>query len=111
MAGVNIDQHAGATLSMSLACKDEAGDPFVLTGWSARGEIRDKPGGSTVILDLSPSIPSPSNGTIIVSVADETTATVDPGIYSWDIVLDTPTGDVIYLAGGTIKFRAICTPA
>lgn len=111
MAGVNFDQHCGATLSMSLACKDENGDAFNLAGWTARGQVRDKPGGSTLILDLSPTIPTPANGTIVISKSDEATAAITPGIYSWDVVLDTPSGGVVYVTGGTVKFRAICTPA
>ena len=111
MAGVNFDQHCGATLSMSFACRDEAGDPFDLAGYTARGNVRDKPGGSTLILNLSPTIPTPANGTIVVAVSDESTAAITPGIYSWDVVLDTPSGGVVYVTGGTLKFRAICTPA
>ena len=111
MAGVNFDQFCGATLSMSLACKDADGDPISLTGYTARGQVRDKPGGSTLVLNLSPTIPTPANGTIVISVSDETTAAITPGIYSWDVVLDTPSGGVIYITGGTVKFRAICTPA
>jgi hypothetical protein len=111
MAGVNFDQFCGATLSMSLVCKEDDGDAFNLTGYTARGQVRDKPGGSTLVLNLSPTIPTPANGTIVISVSDESTAAVAPGIYSWDVVLDTPAGGVIYITGGTVKFRAICSKA
>lgn len=109
MAGVSIDTYSGQTLSLSLTCKDESGDPFDLTGYTARGSVRQTPQSSAVTLDLAPAIPTPANGVISISVADETTASVTPGLYYWDVVLDTPTGSVIYIAGGTAKFRQLVT--
>jgi hypothetical protein len=46
---------------------------------------------------------------ILVSKTDEQTLAVNPGTYYWDVVLDTPTGGVIFIAGGTAKFRKLVT--
>ena len=107
MAGTNLNAYSGETLSISFSCKDEAGDAFNLTGYSARAKVRTTIASDSVILDLSPTIPTPANGVIVISKTDEQTAVVPPGIYQWDLVLNTPTGGVIYIAGGTIKFRQI----
>lgn len=109
MAGTNLNAYSGETLTISFSCKDEAGDAFDLTGYSARGKVRATIASDSVILDLSPTIPIPADGIVIVSKADEQTAIVPPGVYQWDLVLDTPTGGVIYITGGTIKFRQIAS--
>ena len=109
MAGTNLNAYSGETLTLSFSCKDEAGDAFNLTGYSARAKVRTTIASSTVVLDLAPTIPTPANGIIAVSKTDEQTAAVAPGVYQWDLVLDTPTGGVIYIAGGTIKFRQIAS--
>ena len=109
MAGTNLDFYSGETLSMTFSCKDDVGAAFPLTGYSARGQIRSSASSSTVVLDLSPTIPTPSNGIISVTKTDEQTAAVAPGLYYWDLVLDTPTAGVIFIAGGTVKFRKLIT--
>ena len=109
MAGTNLNAYSGETLSISFSCKDEAGDAFNLTGYSARAKVRTTIASDSVILDLSPTIPTPANGIVIVSKTDEQTSVVPPGVYQWDLVLDTPAGGVIYITGGTIKFRQIAS--
>tara|TARA_R110000822_G_scaffold4466_2_gene19187 strand:- start:769 stop:1095 length:327 start_codon:yes stop_codon:yes gene_type:complete len=106
MAGTNFDIHAGETFSASFACLDVAGSPVDLTGYTARAQVRWTPTATAEILDLAPAIPTPANG--IISVSVDTTG-IDPGIYYWDIVLDTPDTEVIFLSGGTFKFRALVT--
>ena len=109
MAGTNLDAYSGETLSLSFTCKDQAGAAFNLTGYSARAKVRPTVASSSVTIDLAPAIPTPANGIILVSKTDEQTAAVAPGTYYWDLVLDTPTGGVIFIAGGTIKFRQIAS--
>lgn len=94
---------------MSLTCKDSVGAAFPLTGYTARAQVRSSTTSSTVVLDLAPVISSPSTGVITISKTDEQTAVVPPGSYYWDLVLDTPTGGVIFIAGGTAKFRKLVT--
>lgn len=102
-----LETFSGATLSLSFSCLDENGDPFNLTGYSARGTVRPYAASSTTTLDLSPTIPTPSNGIISITKTDEQTATIDPGDYVWGVVLDGPGGTVIPVADGTIKFRTL----
>ena len=106
MAGTNFDIHAGETFSASFTCKDDAGAVVDLTGYTARAQVRLTPTATTEILDLAPTIPTPANGIISVGVS---TTGISPGIYYWDLVLDTPSTTVIFLAGGTFKFRPLVT--
>lgn len=94
---------------MSLTCKNDAGAVFPLTGYSARAQVRASATSSTVVLDLAPTIPTPLTGVISILKTDEQTSVVTPGTYYWDLVLDTPSGGVIFIAGGTIKFRKLVT--
>lgn len=102
-----VQAYSGGTLSLSFTCKDNDGTPVDLTGYSARAEVRPTISSETVTLDLAPTIPNPANGVIVVSIADEVTATIDPGSYVWGLVLETPTGGVIPIESGPILFRQI----
>lgn len=102
-----INAFSGATLSLSFTCKDENGDPVDLTGYSARAEVRPTVSSEEVTLDLAPTIPTPANGIISVSIADEVTAAIEPGTYVWGLVLETPAGGVIPIESGPIIFRQI----
>lgn len=102
-----VNAYSGATLSLSFTCKDEAGDPVDLTGFSARAEVRPTVSSETLTLDLAPTIPTPANGIIVVDIADEVTALIEPGAYVWGLVLETPAGGVIPIESGPIVFRQI----
>lgn len=102
-----VNAYSGATLSLSFTCKDDAGDPVDLTGFSARAEVRPTISSSTITLNLAPTIPTPANGIISVSIADEVTASIEPGAYVWGLVLVTPAGGVIPIESGPIVFRQI----
>ena len=102
-----VNAYSGATLSLSFTCKDEDGDPVNLTGYTARAEVRPTISSSTITLNLAPTIPTPANGIISVSIADEVTALIEPGAYVWGLVLVTPAGGVIPIESGPIVFRQI----
>ena len=102
-----VNAYSGATLSLSFACKDENGDAVNLTGYTARAEVRPTISSSTITLNLAPTIPTPANGIISVSIADEVTALIEPGAYVWGLVLVTPAGGVIPIESGPIVFRQI----
>jgi hypothetical protein len=102
-----INAYSGATLSLSFTAKDEDGDPVDLTGYTARAEVRPTISSSTITLNLSPTIPTPANGIITISITDEVTALIEPGAYVWGLVLVTPAGGVIPIESGPIVFRQI----
>lgn len=102
-----VNAYSGATLSLSFTCKDEEGDPVDLTGFTARAEVRPTISSDTLTLDLAPTIPTPANGIISVSIADTVTADIEPGAYVWGLVLETPAGGVIPIESGPIIFRQI----
>ena len=102
-----INAYSGATLSLSFTCKDENGTAVNLTGYAARAEVRPTISSSTITLNLAPTIPTPANGIISVTITDEVTAQIEPGAYVWGLVLVTPAGGVIPIESGPIIFRQI----
>ena len=102
-----VNAYSGATLSLSFTCKDENGAAVNLTGYTARAEVRPTISSSTITLNLAPTIPTPANGIISVVIADEATASIEPGAYVWGLVLVTPAGGVIPIESGPIVFRQI----
>jgi hypothetical protein len=102
-----INAYSGATLSLSFTCKDENGTAVNLPGYTARAEVRPTISSSTITLNLSPTIPTPANGIISISITDEVTASIEPGAYVWGLVLVTPAGGVIPIESGPIVFRQI----
>ena len=102
-----VNAYSGATLSLSFTCKDENGAAVNLTGYTARAEVRPTISSSTITLNLAPTIPTPANGIISVIIADEVTASIEPGAYVWGLVLVTPAGGVIPIESGPIVFRQI----
>lgn len=85
-----------------ITCKDGAGQPVPLAGWSAFAEIRrptSKRGDLTtygeVILDLAPTIAADdTTGTITIpAVAHAVTAELVPTIAEWDLIIEDADGN------------------
>lgn len=102
-----VQAYSGATLTLSFTCKDENGDPVDLTGFSARAEVRETISSDDVLLDLAPTIPDPTDGVILVDIADTETADIPAGSYVWGLVLVTDEDKVIPIESGPIIFRQI----
>lgn len=98
--------HSGSTFTATFTCKDSSGSVINLTGHSARAMLRPSVSSDTLTLNMAPTIPTPSNGVINITIADETTATIEAGLYYWDLVLDKAAdGTVQHLVSGTLNIK------
>lgn len=83
---------------LTITCKDAAGDPLDLTGYTVRSQIRKYISSDDVILDLDDggyiSISDAVNGVIAVDIPDEITAGLPQGSAACDVLLEDPSGDV-----------------
>jgi len=104
--GADFEFWIGEDISMSLTCLQSDGTPFDLTGYTAAGVIKTNPT-AAVALDLAPTIPTPANGVVVVSV---NTADVAAGIYGWDIQITEGSNAPIVIGYGTTKLRKKNTP-
>lgn len=87
-AVVNLQIVRGCTFEafeLQLLADDQI-TPIDITGWSFEAEVRKMPG-TTVIVDLTPTISDGPNGIVLVpSIDDETTKTYAVGGYNWDLL-------------------------
>ncbi|SRR6266705_4102513 len=86
---LNLTMTRGCTFeSFTLQMTDVNGDPVDLTGFTTNAEVRVA-SGTTVIINLSPSITDAANGIITIpEINDETTLTYTAATYLWDLLLE-----------------------
>lgn len=83
--------------------KDGNGDAIDITGRVYSAQIRRKPDDTTAVATFSCSITSESGGIVTMSLPKETTATLTPGNYVYDLVEVNPVaGTEITLMRGTL---------
>ena len=97
----------GATFDVTLACKDESGNPVDLTSYTARMQVRASKVATTVLLELSTTngrlvLGGPA-GTIqiVLSATDTAAITWRRGVY--DLELVSAGGTVTRLFQGTVE--------
>ena len=108
-AGIyNFTIEQGSTVDFEIAYKDSNSDPIDLTGYQARMQIKNLPGGSTTYLTLSSSLDASgtglnlrgssgtnpfASGTIGVYVAAVTSSLLDFNTAFYDLELVSGTGN------------------
>jgi hypothetical protein len=91
-----VDQDS--TFTAQLTVYDDNRYPFNLTDYTATAQLRRNPT-STTAVDFTVAIPEPkTSGQINISLTDEQTATLKPGRWLYDVVIESDTGQ---------RFRAI----
>lgn len=107
MADTTNELYIGDGLTFSLTAKEDDGTPSDLTGYTVYGGMKASPSDADFALNFSPTIPTPSNGVILVSV---TTNSVTAGQYGWDII-GVKTGEKpVTFFSGILKFKRRNTP-
>ena len=101
-----IDQ--GSTFGAKVTIFTEQKLYFNLTGYTASAQIRKAPTSSTVAATFACAITSPTNGEIILSLTDEQTATLKPGRYMYDVVIEN-SGDKYRAVEGIVTVMASIT--
>jgi hypothetical protein len=96
--------YKGENISFSFTATLD-GAPYNLTGKTVQGVMKSSVSGDTV-LDLAPTIPTPSNGVIVVNVS---TSSIPAGIYGADVQISTGTVPVV-IHQWTQKIRPKYTP-
>lgn len=109
---LNLTLYRGATFGpVTFQCLNN-GVPTSLAGYVAKAEVRaaaNKP----LVLNLNPTIPTPSNGKVLIYFTDEqTTAFTMHGEFVWDLFLINPSGERLgpFLAGSFTIKTAITRP-
>lgn len=98
------DDYAG-----TVTVRNEDGTPAVITGYSAKAQIRRAVADedAVVAVEITTAVASP---TVNLSIPHAITATMS-GDYVWDLQLTTPTGAIITVIRGKVKVTSEVTRA
>ena len=114
IAGIyNITCDQGATLQRSITWSDSARNPYNLTGYTARMQVRSTVSSSTIIIELTTENGRISLGTgewnVNLTIASAATAALTPGLYVYDLEIVSGSGVVTRLIEGNFKVKAEVT--
>lgn len=117
VAGVyNIICNQGATFQRSITWTDSARNPYDISNYSARMQVRSNTSSSTVILELttgngriSLGNTTATKGQVNLLVGANVTTNLTPGLYVYDLELVSDTGVVDRILEGNFKVNAEVT--
>ena len=95
--------YCDAAFALNFTAKDSAGTAVHLTGHTVTGWIKANANSTTRVIDLAPTIPTPSNGVIVVSRTD-TQMDLDPGRYIFGIRVKNAGGNTVFIIEKPINF-------
>ena len=101
-----IDQ--GSTFSSTIEVKNVNGTPFVLTGYSARGQIR-KSYSSLTAVSFATNINVATSGNVGISLTATQTRAMKPGRYVYDVEVYNSGGHVLRIAEGQVEISPAST--
>lgn len=111
MSAVRWSVVKGDTFTRSLALKESDGTAFDLTGCTIQGQVRNV-STDALIATFVVAIDSPATlGTSLVSLADDTTASLAVDLYAFDIKLGTAAGETKPLVAGEFRVTKTVTHA
>jgi hypothetical protein len=87
---IDLMMYQGDDFYMTVRVLDDAGGLAVLTGFTARSQIRSSPQSATVLATFATVIRSP--GYVDCHLPGAITATLTPGAAVWDFELTDPSG-------------------
>lgn len=87
-----IDQ--GSDFAVNFTVKDN-GSAKDLTGYSARAQMRTTKSASSVAATFTCSIPTPTNGTVTMSLPNATSSAMAAGTYVYDLEIFTANDTVV----------------
>jgi hypothetical protein len=110
----DITIYKGATFRLPVVWKDSAGDPYNLTGYTARMQIRRSVGAATAEVSLTSASGitiTPATGSIVavISATDTSALTIPSGVY--DLELEDAAGVVTRLLEGSVTISPEVTRA
>lgn len=104
IANLSIDQ--GATFNSDVTVKDANGNPFNLTGFSARARMAKGYASTRTRTTINTTIAAdPATGIITLSLTDAQTDALDAERYVYDLEIVSGTGAVTRVIEGIINVR------
>ena len=97
----NFTLAQGATLDRTVTVQ-ENGSAMDLTGYTPRMQVRETHDSTSILLTVTCSISDASGGIIRLQATATTTASIEEGIYVYDLEIESSTGVVTRLLQGNV---------
>ena len=85
----------GSTFTSSVTLDDIYGVPYDLTNLLVKSQIRKSYYSSNTTAEFAVSIPTPTDGTIILTLDSNATSNIAPGRYVYDVLLKDPEAETV----------------
>ena len=106
----NLVIHTGTDFQQSFVLEDDLTDlPLNLTGYSGCAQLKRYESSSKTVEFVVGFENNRTTGRVIVSIAATVSATIKPGKYFYDILLNSPTGTTTRVVEGTILIKKSVT--
>jgi hypothetical protein len=93
----------GTTFVTNLTLEDVYGDPYDLVDVTAKSQIRKSYYSTSPTADFVISIPSPSSGSITLTLDSEVTSNIAAGRYVYDVVIKNQANTVTRVLEGIVN--------
>jgi hypothetical protein len=97
----NFTLEQGATLDRTVTVQ-ESGSAMNLTGYTPRMQVRETHDSTNILLTVTCSVSNASGGIIRLQATATTTASIEEGIYVYDLEIESGTGVVTRLLQGNV---------
>jgi hypothetical protein len=77
----------GSTFSTTITLDDIYGVPYDLTGLEVKSQVRKSYYSANTTAEFTVTIPTPTDGSIILLLDSTTTSNISPGRYVYDVLL------------------------
>ena len=102
-AKLNLTIDQGSTFTQNVVVNDLSGNVQDLTNHTSRGAIRAEYEDATATVLLTTAIPTPANGTVVLSLTAAQTEAIEAGRYVYDVeLINSITSTVTRIVQGTV---------
>ena len=108
-AKANIVLDQGSTFNTAISLTNDSNGPLDLTGYTVESTAKQWYTSSNVVT-ITAMVPSPANrGVIELSLSSNTTASMYPGRYVYDVITIDPSGNVTRIVEGILSVTPAVT--
>jgi len=93
----------GADYSTSITLDDADNEPFDLTGYQAKSQIKKSYYSSNAAAVFTITIPTPVNGTLNMSLTSANTSNIAAGRYVYDVIIKNSSNNITRVLEGIVN--------
>ncbi|NBP55062.1 hypothetical protein EBU71_00690 [bacterium] len=93
----------GTTFTSTIVLDDIDGEPLDLTDITAKGQIRRSYYSANTTAEFIITIPSPTEGAVVLSLSANTTSNIAAGRYVYDVAIKDTSNTITRILEGTVS--------